>query len=129
MKTLPPSAEATPRLRRWLAALAVALAIVAAYANSLQAPFVFDDLAATIGNPTLAHFSSAWFPPPATTVSGRPVANLSLAVDWAISGPAVRSYHVTNVLIHIGSALLLLGIVRRTLNAPGQRERFGGVSL
>jgi Flp pilus assembly protein TadD len=47
-------------------------------------------------------------------VGGRPVLNLSLAVNYAISGTAVWSYHALNLLIHILSGLALFGIVRRT---------------
>src|SRR5208337_2368430 len=40
--------------------------------------------------------------------------NLSLALNYAVSGFDVRGYHVTNLAIHLAAALLLFGIVRRT---------------
>ncbi len=55
------------------------------------------------------------WPPLGTTASGRPVLNLSFAVNYAISGTAVWSYHALNLAIHILAGLTLFGIVRRTL--------------
>jgi tetratricopeptide (TPR) repeat protein len=49
------------------------------------------------------------------TVSGRPVLNLSLALNHALSGYSPWSYHAVNLLIHILAGLALFGIVRRTL--------------
>ena len=48
-------------------------------------------------------------------MSGRPIANLSLAIDYAISALDSAGYHVTNIVLHIGCALLMFGFVRRTL--------------
>src|SRR6185312_11084012 len=44
----------------------------------------------------------------------RPVLNLSLAVNYAISGPDPWSYHALNLAIHVGAALCLFGLIRRT---------------
>src|SRR5690606_26507746 len=55
--------------------------------------------------------------PPETNVTaqGRPLLNLSLAINHAIGGTAVEGYHAVNLLIHVSAGLLLLGLVRRTL--------------
>lgn len=45
--------------------------------------------------------------------------NLGLAVNYAISGYDPWSYHALNLLVHIGAALVLFGIVRRTLARTG----------
>ncbi len=55
----------------------------------------------------------------ALTVSGRPVLNLSLALNYAVSGYRPWSYHALNLLIHIGAALALFGIARRTIESIG----------
>jgi tetratricopeptide (TPR) repeat protein len=49
------------------------------------------------------------------TVEGRPLLNLSLALNYAVSGLRVWSYHGLNLAIHLLAGLTLLGIVRRTL--------------
>jgi Flp pilus assembly protein TadD len=97
----------------------VAVATVIAYANSFGGPFVFDDEASIVDNASIRHLGSALFTPANATVSGRPLLNLSLAVNYAISGGDVWSYHALNLAIHVLAALALLGIVRRTLAGTG----------
>jgi hypothetical protein len=94
------------------------LAAVAVYANSLRGGFVFDDVLSTVKNPTLRQWSTAFFPPHRTgyTVEGRPLLNVSLALNWAIGGPQVWSYHLLNLLIHLAAGLTLLGILRRVVS-------------
>jgi len=40
----------------------------------------------------------------------------------------VRGYHAVNILIHALSALVLMGLVRRTLMLPWWREKWGGAA-
>lgn len=110
----------TERRRQILAGGAVIAAVALAYADSLHGPFVFLDVPAIVDNPTIRHLwplSGVLNPPGAggLTVGGRPVVNLSLALNYAAGGLNVAGYHAANVAIHCASALLLLGIVRRTL--------------
>ena len=119
-----PAATTTPRTIAWVG-LALVLAILAAYANSLSGPFVYDDQPSIALNSTIRSLWPPWdaLTPPAggITVSGRPVLNLSFALDYAVGGLAVRSYHLTNLAIHALAALALFGIVRRTLSLPSLR--------
>ena len=62
-------------------------------------------------NPTIRHLWPIWqplSPPHWVTVDGRPIVNLSLAVNYAISGFEVRGYHALNLTIHILAGLTLL---------------------
>ncbi len=93
----------------------IVLAALAAYGNSFSGPFVFDDLPTITDNPTIRHLGSAWFPPVDSTAGGRPLLNLTFALNYAISGTAAWSYHALNLLIHILAGLTLFGLVRRTL--------------
>lgn len=97
----------------------LALAVLAAYHNSFSAPFVLDDTFSITENRMIRHFWPIWdvLSPPGggLTVSGRPVLNLSLAINHAVSGTAAWSYHALNVIIHALAGLTLFGIVRRTL--------------
>ena len=105
----------------WLAPAAVVAAVLLAYWNSLGSPFLFDDTGAVVNNPTIRHLGSlAALSPPqdGSTTTGRPVVNLSFALNYAVSGNAVWSYHALNLLIHAAAALALLGVVRRTLPGP-----------
>lgn len=113
------SAPASLARRRWSAAALVA-AVVVVYANSLSVPFVFDDALAITENPTIRQLWPPWtalMPPggQGLTVEGRPVLNFSLALNYAAGGTSVTGYHVVNLAIHAGAALLLAAVVRRTL--------------
>ncbi len=102
-----------------------------AYHNSFTGPFIFDDSTAIVQNPTIRHLWPIWqplSPPHQATVQGRPVVNLSLAINYAIGGLDVRGYHALNVAIHILAGLTLFGVVRRTLLQPKLSERFGTVA-
>jgi tetratricopeptide (TPR) repeat protein len=107
------------------------LSCIIAYSSAIAAPFVFDDIPAIDRNPSirqLTPISVPLQPPRDTPVAGRPVVNLTLAVNYAVNDllgiaqdpPAVDplrtvSYHVLNILIHCASGLLLFGILRRTV--------------
>ena len=58
-------------------------------------------------------------------VAGRPLVNLSFAINYALSGLNTFGYHVVNVGLYLLCALLIFGVVRRTLMLPGLTERFG----
>lgn len=101
-----------------LLAAALVAAALAAYWGSFSGPFLHDDAGSIVGNQTIRHFSSALFPPSGgLPVSGRPVLNLTFAINYAISGTAVWSYHALNLLIHVLAGLALFGFVRRTLSS------------
>ena len=135
----------------WLAAAAIVAAGLWAYSNSLSGAFVFDDTLAIVDNP---HIRALWpltrsmSAPAEVTVSGRPIAAFTLAVNYALApvdvrdvmtpgGPGapdgaearyrrnVRGYHELNLAIHLAAALTLFGVVRRTLLSPRMRDRFG----
>ena len=119
----PPAGSSTPKLipsgrADWLllaSGAILAAGAVAVYSRTFSVPFLFDDPDAIVDNPTIRHWSTAFWPPLNTTASGRPVLNLSLALNYAISGTAVWSYHALNLAIHVLAGLTLFGIIRRTL--------------
>ena len=127
----------------WLAGLAIIVCGGIVYANSLQATFVDDDIRGIVENRSIRQLwppSTVLAPAETTTLAGRPVVNLSLALNYAIDqwswrwltpgAPAkqvfnVIRYHLFNVAVHLLAGLVLFGIVRRTLarlgGALGQR--------
>ena len=113
----PPSPS--PRSSVLVAGGLIAAAAFAAYHNSFSGPFVLDDIRSIAENPTLR---SLWplqgplHPPQGDlTVNGRPLLNLSLAVNYRLSGLQVWSYHALNLAIHALAGLTLFGLARRTL--------------
>lgn len=98
----------------------LAVLVGLAWHNSFHVPFLFDDEQAIVANPTLDSFATALIPPTdsGSTVSGRPLLNLSFAVNRALHGLRLPGYHLANLLIHFAAALCLFGLVRRTLALP-----------
>jgi tetratricopeptide (TPR) repeat protein len=122
-----PNAQRVSRERfHRLAVLLIILAGLAAYANSLSDAFVFDDIDQIVSNPAIRHLWPPWkfFAP-----LNRPIPNLTLAVNYALSGGLdVASYHAFNIVVHILAALTLFGLVRLTLSLPALRARFEGAA-
>lgn len=102
-----------------IAAGLIVFAALLAYAPSLKAPFVFDDERAILANPTIRRLWPLTVPlsPPADAggVIARPLVNLSLALNYAAGKTSVRGYHLFNIALHAASALVLFGVLRRTL--------------
>src|SRR5690349_9207880 len=76
-----------PRLWARLAPFIVAVACAAIYANSLNGPFLFDDRLAIQDNTSIQDLSALGAvlrPPEQTPVHGRPLANLTFAINLAI---------------------------------------------
>jgi hypothetical protein len=102
-------------------ALAVALAALAVYWNSLVGGFVFDDTSLVVANPVirsldpgslLQMFSSHYWQ--TVSVHGglyRPLVVLSYALNYAAGGLNPWGYHFVNVLLHICNTVLVLLIV------------------
>ncbi|HVW22581.1 MAG TPA: tetratricopeptide repeat protein [Opitutaceae bacterium] len=110
----------------WLGCLLIAAAAIAAYSDSFRGPFVFDDLGSITENVSIRHLATAWSPPyrAGQTVGGRPVLNLTFALNYALGRLNPWGYHAGNLLIHVLAGLALFGLVRRTLelrpeSAPG----------
>jgi tetratricopeptide (TPR) repeat protein len=113
-----PTPARNPDWRVLASGLAIAVATVAVYCRTFSVPLLFDDDSSIAGNKTIRHIASAFQPPSGTTVSGRPILNLSLAVNYAISGNDVWSYHAVNLAIQVLASLILFGVVWRTLAPP-----------
>lgn len=102
---------------------------MAVYANSLDGPFLFDDQSTIEQNATIRQLwppIDALRPPPATPVTGRPLVNLSLAVNYAIGGLEPRGYHLFSLAVHVLVALTLFGVLRRTFARPPTSDDASG---
>ena len=122
----------TTFLVRWgtlLAGSVLVLAALAAYHNSFSGPFILDDALAITDNPTIRHLGSALSPSIEAPTHGRPILNLTFAINYALGGTNPWGYHAFNLLIHLLAGLTLFGLVRRTLLRPPLAGRFGTVAL
>ena len=104
---------------------AIALATGLAYSNSLSGPFIFDDQFSIVENTGIREWwrlGRVLNPGRELPTAGRPLVNLSFAINYALGGFDERGYHVVNIALHTLCALLVFGIVRRTLSlADGER--------
>lgn len=99
----------------WQAVFAIVALTGVAYAGSLDGVFLLDDHAWIVRNDDL---HTLW--PPHVAMGGtlRPLLFYSLALNHAVSGLETWSYHLVNVALHVATALVQLGLVRRVLELP-----------
>lgn len=98
------------------------VAMLAVYANSLTAPFIFDDefLSREVAQKNfyqLVHPGISGF---------RPLYKLSIALNYHLNGTHVWSYHLVNILIHAINTIWVFIIVEKTLLLPCFEGRFKG---
>jgi Flp pilus assembly protein TadD len=110
------------------AGVAVALILTAgilAYANSLSAPFLFDDESSIVENPAIRSFETVFAERFNSPLSGRPVVGVTFALNFALGGLEVAGYHAANVAVHLCSALVLFGLIRRSMALPRLQGSYG----
>lgn len=119
----------------WVAILSFAVGI--AYANTFRVPFLLDDHDAIVDNQSIQKLLDwhVFWAEPSRPTAGRPLLNAFFAVNHAVDGDSVVTYHVVNWLIHICAGLALFGVVNRALSLPTFSRRIreasrtlGGVS-
>ncbi len=97
------------------------------YANALGHPFIFDDAGTVVDNPTIRAIGSSLLGGPAqTATAGRPLVNLSLALNYALGGLSPWGYHLFNLGVHIACALVLFALLRRVCTWPRLSSWMGG---
>ncbi|HET6883755.1 MAG TPA: tetratricopeptide repeat protein [Pirellulales bacterium] len=143
MSDLTPDSQLSQRASVALACLTLLAAGTAVYFNSLHAAFVFDDERAIEQNPTIRQLLPLWTvlsPPPEATVAGRPLVNLSLAINMALDQHLFRGgipsgylrvvgFHIFNLAVHLLAGLTLFGLVRRTYRDHVSGEGRSATSL
>ena len=107
--------------------LALIVAGLWSYQNSLTGLFIFDDVPTIVKNPHLRHLwpLTDLLSPGQAGLTGRPLLGLTLALNYALSGLQVWSYHASNLLIHVLAALTLYGLLRRAFGRPPLQHRYG----
>jgi len=109
------------------AAAAIVVATILAYSDSFSGRFYSDDNPTLLSNPSIRQLwplSVPLRPPAQVSTGGRPVANLTFALNYALGGYDGAGYHAVNLLIHVGAALALFGTARRLLGSPALSARF-----
>ena len=89
------------------------------YANSLRNGFVFDDIALIVENPmittleNISYFLGVYTSDP----SYRPMRFISYAIDYYFWGLNPAGYHLSNILFHAVTSLVVFGIVFRCVGS------------
>jgi tetratricopeptide (TPR) repeat protein len=114
-----PTLPATPASPPWGHVAVLLIAAAAIYSNSLSGPFVFDDSMSVVTNTSIRAWNSGvLFAGREVPTAGRPLVNLSMALNYALGGLDVRGYHLWNVAMHLSCTLLLFACARLTLRRP-----------
>jgi tetratricopeptide (TPR) repeat protein len=117
----------------WLVAVVLALAIAGVYGRAVRAPFIYDDADSIEKNSSIrfvwpligsAEHRGPLNPTKDLPTSGRPIINLSFAINYAAGALDPLGYHLVNFTLHFLSAMLVWAIVRRTLRLPYFAGRF-----
>ena len=112
----------------WLLLGLIVAAGLAVYWNSLGNPFLFDDRPTIADNPFIRSLSTFWHTDKGSALTGRPIVGFTFALNYALGGLDVLGYRLVNLGLHLACGLLLFGVVRRSLNLPSMRARFGAAS-
>ena len=107
--------------RRWLFPLLLILAGTAAYWNSFAGAFQLDDYFNILNNPFLRLFL---FPEAPPLYTNRPLADLTLAMNFMLGRFHGFGYHAFNLAVHLAAAITLFGIIRRTLQTRKLKSRY-----
>jgi len=104
--------------------LLICIAGIAVYANTLNAPFVLDDITSITNNAITRNFQ--------IVLNSRLVNYLSLALNYRLHGLDVTGYHVVNLCIHLANGMLVytfLTLIHKTprLAASGFSNRDTGL--
>lgn len=95
------------------------------YSNTLNAPFVLDDLSAIVNNPyiRMTSFSKSAFSNILLCYSKyRPTANFTFALNYYFVRYNVISYHIVNIIVHLICGILLFLFLQLTFRLNTARQ-------
>jgi Flp pilus assembly protein TadD len=100
----------------------LAVLALAAYANTLGGPLVFDGKDFIANHTRIRKIWPPWAPMLGTT---RPVVVFTFAVNYALHGMDTWGYRAANLTIHLMAGWVLFDLVRRTLMLERPGGRYG----
>ncbi len=115
-----------PLKRRTLvAAIVLSVLVLMAYADFFDTPFIYDDVNNIVANAHIRmtaldsdHITAVFNSPSAN----RPVANLTMALNYYFHRYDVFGYHLVNLLVHLSTGLLMFLAGRLTLRLCGRED-------
>jgi tetratricopeptide (TPR) repeat protein len=116
------------RMRTALLLSGLVVLVFVIYSNSLNGPFIFDDMSnmeynshIRLARLTFDGLKQAVFESPA---SHRPVANISFALNYFFHGENTFGYHLVNILVHATAGIFLYFFIKITLRTPALCSKF-----
>lgn len=133
-----PLPDASPNwISRGLAAAALVAAVWIVYGRSLDAPFICDDYHSVLINRSIKQLwplvgqveqPGPFRPARYSPTSGRPLVNLTFALNYQLGELNPRGYHIVNVVLHSLNVLLFALLALRVLQMPYFAGRFDGAA-
>jgi len=112
--------------------LLIVLCAILAYSNTFEVPFVFDDNASIVDNTVIRDLKRFLLEGEGYRFNPRRfVTYLTLSLNYHLGGLNVVGYHVFNLAVHLGNALLVYIFCRlllRTFSEEPGGASFGAVS-
>ena len=109
--------------RQWIRLLPLGLVVVGVitYVSTLNNDFIFDDekILKTLRGLTNWGETTTWL-----LSTRRALVNFTFVLNHQLEAEQVRFYHLVNILVHVIVALVLFGVIRRTLLLEPMRSRF-----
>ena len=109
----------------------IVLIILVSYSNSFNSSWQFDDAPNILNNHRIQLEQFTWknlwqtgFAKPGRGGLYRPVACISLALNWYIGGQNVFGYHIVNFLIHCCTSLILFFLIRLLFMTPRLKGQY-----
>ena len=107
-------------LFRLTAFIIMLLVVFSIYGNTLEHPFIFDDTQNILLNTGIRinsiNYDSLQGVLDKSALTNRPVANISLALNYYFHQYKVTGYHLFNITIHFLNGILLFLFLEQTLN-------------
>ncbi len=122
-----------PRYSELAGCAILTAAVFSIYWRGINAPFIFDDRASVLENSSILRLwpllgdatePGPLNPPDQFPTCGRPLVNLSLALNYHFGQLNPWGYHLFNVIVHLLSTLLLAAMMRRILQLDFFQQRF-----
>ena len=118
-----PAAPPHSRWQTFAVCVFLALAVWAVFGQSLRSGFVnYDDARYIYENPTVTgglslHAVVSTFTHYKNLNQWLPLTDISHMLDWQLNGPNAGGHHLTNVLLHAATAILLFLLLRKMTGA------------
>lgn len=85
------------------------------YAGTFDVPFIYDDLTAIVPNRRITDLGSSW----SHLFSGRGISLFTFALNYALTGFSLWSWHLVNLAIHLGATTLVYLLLRKLFAGGG----------